>query len=382
MKHSLLSAAILLTPFVIFSQNVGIGTTAPEMKLHIAKDDSAVVVIENTQSLNTNVSNALYFKTGDGPTPYTDALKTIGQTFNEARIGLFTYTDASPNGLLERLSITDAGNIGVGITNPNFKLHITDGDLFVNAATGSIKLGNDQSNQWRFTTTVGGANLRMESATDGSNFISHHYFNQSGTVGIGTGNVSPGAQLHVASEGSNVIRMNGNYPFLTVYDNTLGYKGFLGFNGSDMVLGGVSTPIRFSSSGNRMAINPDGRIVMGSSNNPAVGYLLSINGKAICEELKVQLSPNWPDYVFNSDYKLMPLEDLEKLINKYKHLPNIPSAAEISADKGFEVGEMNRKLLEKVEELTLYIIDLNKKNTQLSKELDEIKIQLNKISNK
>jgi len=382
MKSILLLAIVLLGSFFSFSQNVGIGTTTPLMKLHVAKDDSAVIVLENTQSLNTNVSNALYFKTGNSASPYTGAIKTIGQSFNEARMGLFTYVDASPNGLLERLSISDVGNVGIGITNPNYKLHITDGDLFVNSATGSIKFGNELSNQWRFTTTSGGANLRMESATDGSNFIPHHYFNQSGTVGIGTGNVSPGAQLHVASEGSNVIRMNGAYPFLTIYDNTFGYKGFLGYNGTDMVLGGVSTPIRFSSSGNRMAINPDGRIVMGSSNNPADGYLLSINGKAICEELKIQLSPNWPDYVFNSDYKLMSLEELEKSIIKNKHLPNIPSAADITADKGFEVGEMNRKLLEKVEELTLYIIELNKKNIELNKEMTAIKSDLEKLSNK
>lgn len=382
MKRIILPFIFLPVSFTSFAQHVGIGTTSPSMQLHVVKNDSALLLLENAQALNTNISNGLYFKTGSTNGIFTGAIKTIGQTFNEARIGLFTYTDPSPAGLLERLSIRDDGNVGIGITNPKYKLHITDGDLFVNAATGSIKLGNELSNQWRFITTTNGANLRMESATDGSDYKPHHYFSQTGTVGIGTGNTSPSAQLHVSSEGSNVIRMNGAYPFLTIYDNTFGYKGFLGYNGSDMVLGGVSTPIRFSSSGNRMAINPDGRIVMGSSNNPAAGYLLSINGKAICEELKVQLSFNWPDYVFNSDYKLMPLEDLEKSIIKNKHLPNIPSAAEITADKGFEVGEMNRKLLEKVEELTLYIIELNKKNTELNKELNAIKTALDTLSNK
>ena len=276
-------------------------------------------------------------------------------------------------------AISFSQNVGIGTTIPNHKLHVTDGDLFVQSGTaGSIRLGNDLSNQWKFTTTTDGVDFRMEASADGINFTPLHYFRQSGTVGINIGAGTPGAQLHVASTGSNVIRMNGAYPFLTIYDNTVGYKGYLGFSGSEIILGGVSTPLRFSSSGNRMAINTDGRIVMGSSNNPATGYLLSINGKVICEELKVQLSPNWPDYVFNSNYKLMPLDELEKSIFKNKHLPNIPSAADITADKGFEVGEMNRKLLEKIEELTLYIIDLNKKNNQLAKEIEDIKAYIKK----
>jgi len=78
----------------------------------------------------------------------------------------------------------------------------------------------------------------------------------------------------------------------------------------------------------------------------------------------------------------MPLEELEKSISINKHLPNIPSAADITEAKGFEVGDMNRKLLEKVEELTLYIIDINKKYSQLTKDLEAIKADVKTLSNK
>ncbi len=104
--------------FIGISGKMGIGTISPLMKLHVQSADSAVLLLENAQSLATGVSNALYFKTGSGAYPYTGAIKTIGQGTNVARLGLFTYADPSPNGLLERLSITDDGNVGIGTITP------------------------------------------------------------------------------------------------------------------------------------------------------------------------------------------------------------------------------------------------------------------------
>ena len=86
--------------------------------------------------------------------------------------------------------------------------------------------------------------------------------------------------------------------------------------------------------------------------------------------MKVELYNNWPDYVFASEYDLTPLHELKAFIKENKHLPNIPKADEV-AQEGIEVGEMNRKLLEKVEELTLYVI-------QLQEQIDQLKTSLNK----
>jgi hypothetical protein len=80
----------------------------------------------------------------------------------------------------------------------------------------------------------------------------------------------------------------------------------------------------------------------------------------------VALSANWADYVFNEDYQLLPLEELQNFISKNKHLPGIPTAKEVK-EEGIELGEMNKKLLEKVEELTLYILDLQKQVDELKK---------------
>jgi hypothetical protein len=89
------------------------------------------------------------------------------------------------------------------------------------------------------------------------------------------------------------------------------------------------------------------------------GYKLAVGGKAIAEEVVIKLQTSWPDYVFEKNYKLPPLLEVERYIREHKHLPGVPSAEEVQ-DQGLSVGEMNAVLLKKVEELTLYVIELKK----------------------
>ncbi|MFU8844490.1 MAG: hypothetical protein ACNA7V_11860 [Bacteroidales bacterium] len=105
----------------------------------------------------------------------------------------------------------------------------------------------------------------------------------------------------------------------------------------------------------------------------ATGYALSVNGKIIATEVRVEAFSNWPDYVFAEDYKLMSLEELEQSINENQHLPGIPSAQEVS-ETGFDLGDMQRRLLEKVEELTLYTIQQEKMIKELQQEIKSMKI--------
>lgn len=85
------------------------------------------------------------------------------------------------------------------------------------------------------------------------------------------------------------------------------------------------------------------------------GYSLAVKGQAIIEGVKIQLVQNWPDYVFEDDYELKSLEQVLSYIKDHKHLPEVPSAAEVEKE-GLSVGEMNAVLLKKIEELTLYLI--------------------------
>jgi hypothetical protein len=97
----------------------------------------------------------------------------------------------------------------------------------------------------------------------------------------------------------------------------------------------------------------------GAGSNPKMKLLqLNNNGQLFAREVIVDLD-NWPDYVFEKDYELQPLNEVEQYINEHKHLPNIPSAKEVETD-GLNLGEMNKLLLQKVEELTLHLIEQQK----------------------
>lgn len=135
-----------------------------------------------------------------------------------------------------------------------------------------------------------------------------------------------------------------------------------------------------------------GKIYIGS--NPSFApdlseYKLFVEGGVLTEKVRVSIkgSGYWPDYVFDNKYKLMPLNELESFYNKNKHLPNIPSAKEI-AKGGLELGEMQTKQMEKIEELTLYVVEQNKaiqKQDELIKEqykdIQELKSLLNELLN-
>ncbi|WP_197091648.1 hypothetical protein [Sphingobacterium endophyticum] len=98
---------------------------------------------------------------------------------------------------------------------------------------------------------------------------------------------------------------------------------------------------------------------------------LSVNGKIRAQEIKVETT-NWPDYVFHSDYKLLSLEDIEHFINTNGHLPEIPTAGEIESE-GVSLGEMNKVLLKKIEELTLLLIENNKELKRQNHEIEKLK---------
>ncbi|KFF74822.1 hypothetical protein HX13_12530 [Chryseobacterium sp. P1-3] len=125
-----------------------------------------------------------------------------------------------------------------------------------------------------------------------------------------------------------------------------------------------------------MRIDSNGKIGIGTKNlscTDCSNYRLFVKDGIKTEKVKVEVASanGWADYVFRPDYKLLKLEDVEKHIHEKGHLPNIPSADEV-VKKGLDLAEMDARLLEKIEELTLYTIDLNKKNTELHQKNAEL----------
>ena len=119
---------------------------------------------------------------------------------------------------------------------------------------------------------------------------------------------------------------------------------------------------------NNAVASYSGEVAIGRSTVPS-GYQMAVEGKIRTREVRVD-QENWPDYVFEEDYDLPTLKEIQRYINENGHLPNMPSAKEVEL-QGMELGKMDRLLLEKVEELTLYVIELKK---QIKKQRKEIEI--------
>lgn len=115
-----------------------------------------------------------------------------------------------------------------------------------------------------------------------------------------------------------------------------------------------------TSTNNDLSIN--GNVGIGTTDSK--GDKLAVAGTIRAQEVKIE-NTNWPDYVFSPSYQLQSLSDVERYIQENKHLPDIPSEQEVK-EEGISVGEMNAKLLQKIEEMTLYMI-------QMQKEIDELK---------
>ncbi len=152
-------------------------------------------------------------------------------------------------------------------------------------------------------------------------------------------------------DGANLLTNPSSLHFL-LRNRTPG-KMFIDY-GSDFV-------VRQGSSGpTSLLIDTAGNVGIGTT---TPGSKLAVNGNITAKEVQVT-ALGWPDFVFSEEYELMPLADVEKAIREDGHLPGIPSAEEVTAN-GIEVGRIQAKLLQKVEELTLYVIALNRENLEL-----------------
>jgi len=284
------------------------------------------------------------------------------------------------------LSIMSNGKIGIGTTNPKtlteIKRTFPSGSQDIDflrltssqAGAWFSQLGlqfrwEDTGNQVAFNLaqitaisnwpngTLSGGDLQFWTkslnASTESELTEKMRIDASGNVGIGT--TAPNEKLHLLG-GINITNPIATNQFMKLYVD--GVVGFLdGGQGSlSMVYNGVQHIWRNPADQDLMRIDPAGNIGIGTT---SPREKLSVNGKIRAHEIKVETN-NWPDYVFAKSYLLSTLQETEKHINENDHLPCIPSAVEVKAN-GIDLGEMNAKLLQKIEELTLHLIELKKK---------------------
>lgn len=286
----------------------------------------------------------------------------------------------------------NAQNVGIGTSTPDEKLHILSGKIYIqdNRTNQSphVIFDNPSVNnkegglQWkRSGDTLASINyvadptvsnyirLSLTNSGRGNDFI----INGSGNVAMG--HVDPQAKMHIRGLGATeVLRVESDNPTIQlrrfISANNYQEVGFVQTSGDNLRIGtnsgnSLGKFVVRTGGADRFFIDANGNASLGTS-TAATGFKLSVNGKAICEELKIQISGSWPDYVFANEYKLTPLLELENFVTANRHLPNIPKAAEIEKS-GMEVGDMQRRMMEKIEELTLYVIDLQKQILDLKK---------------
>jgi hypothetical protein len=127
----------------------------------------------------------------------------------------------------------------------------------------------------------------------------------------------------------------------------------------------------------KMTIDVNGNVGIGSKSPDAK---LTVNGDIHAKEVRVDVNIPAPDYVFEADYTLMPLSVLGKYLKENKHLPEVPAGKELE-EKGVNVSEMSMLLLKKVEELTLYMLELRKENELTKSENEQLKLRVEALEN-
>ncbi len=318
--------------------NVGIGTGTPNAAaaLDVSSTSKGILFPRMTQAQMNGIANpaaglVVY------NTTYNELYQRDGSQWRNLINGSYWLRPVTGRPLIANT----VDSVAIGIAVPTERLDVN----------GTLRVRNTLKADAGITA-AGTVNAGAFT-TSGALFV--------GGVGIISNNLTVNGQ---------VVNINNDNAILQLVSGGTN-KGFLQLSGNDVRTGTLNTNptgryiIRLNGT-NWVTVQPNGQVIIGNNANTqaANGYALSVGGKIIGEELKVQLQASWPDYVFNDSYKLKSFAELRTYINENNHLPGIPAAAEVEAS-GLEVGEMQRKMMEKIEELTLYVLQLEEKISKM-----------------
>ncbi|CAM1363132.1 autotransporter outer membrane beta-barrel domain-containing protein [Tenacibaculum xiamenense] len=335
--------------------NVGIGTDTPAARLDIKGD----IIIDNNSNAN------LY--TGTGTTDNNRFLNILNSPNHKSASGIktggllisdsFNYANPSKNQLIVK------GGVGIGTNTPKSKLQV-DGNIALGPQGGTVMPA--------FSRESGQGGLQISRIGTNNGSVVNHLMTIKGGGNVGIGTTNP-TEAKLVIKSSTLPSLSGNK---TGAIAVMGYNTELAIGASSELNGGSWIQTRHSSTtypnhAYPLALNPLGGNV-GIGTTDTKGFKLGVNGNIAATEVKVATYNNWADFVFENTYELPTLKEVENHIIEKGHLKDIPSAEEVSKN-GFYLGQMDAKLLQKIEELTLYTIQQEKKIQKLEKENTQLK---------
>ena len=361
---------------------VGIGTTTPDKQLTV-KNEIKILKSGNTRTKGDKAEIIFGEAKSDF---YSGSIRIENTNSNPGYVNpkmVFSLQDYNTNALedvKERMTISSKGNVGIGTSNPEYIMDIVSNaddykQLRVKSPgspliklSGSYNSGNG-AEFWQ--NGKGDVLLNINSVTNG------FYIQSDGKIGMGT--ISPDSKLTINNNSADAT--NGVFS-LTNMSGSVNDVVSMRFNAGGGTSGTFLKHMRQGSSGadfgiftaptltgasvERLRVTKDGNVGIGTTTTGI--HKLAVEGSIGAREIKVQAT-GWYDFVFEKDYNLPTIEEVEKHIKEKGHLKDIPSAKEV-LENGIHLGEMNGKLLQKIEELTLYTIQQEKKINEQEKKMN------------
>ena len=302
------------------SDNVGIGISNPSKKFQIKSTTPTLMELESSST--SGVAMRLRYKkslsNGAWDIKVAPFLSLIANGSNNTNHTALHFTDVNNN--TSRMTITPYGNVGIGTSFPYQKLHVN----------GNIRTDSRNIYFGSYQKIYGDNSARFHIHSNHSTITAIRMRDKQGTRY---------GELYGSGNGAyfGLLDGDGHWSYMAAKDNYTAFR----INNNE-----------------KFRINNAGQMLIATTTAPSA-YKLAVKGSIIAEGMRIRTYTNWADYVFEENYSLMPLEELESKIIAQKHLPGIPSAKEVEKE-GIDVADMQAKLLEKVEELTLYLIEQNK----------------------